>query len=205
MTVRSLRNLGYFLIGVIVVLLAMQSAYAANPFAEARAATRLLTSATVANTCSAVVTAPGVALTAKHCTVLPDILVDGLAATVARQHPIEDVAELSVPGLGCPCAPVGAIRPMLDETLLGVGYLYGSIPVTARGDYLGQVASPEGEHYGFATINVGPGMSGGGVFRVFITGEIQLVGIISGMTPQAGLCFYVEVSRDTKTWLTWPA
>jgi len=197
---RSLRALGCLFVGILIAILTLSHAQAANPFTEARAATRLLSSKAVATTCSAVVIAPEIALTAKHCASIPGLLVDNLPVDGVRAHPSEDVAELTVPGLACPCVKVGAVRPVLDETVLGVGFLYGQIPVTARGEYLGQVVSPEGEHYGLATLNVGPGMSGGGVFRVFVTGEVTLVGIISGMTPHAGLCFYVEVSKDAPTW-----
>jgi len=200
MIVRSLKAFGYFLVGVMLALLIVLPAQAANPFNDARAATRLLKSATVQGTCSAVVIAPEIALTAKHCTGLPDMLVDGLPAAVARTHPTEDIAQLSVPGLGCPCVQIGADRPALDETIVVVGYLYGDIKVTSRGEYLGPAISPDKEHYGLATAAVGPGMSGGGVYRVYVTGEVRLVGVLSGMSPQGNVAFYVEVSRDAAPW-----
>jgi len=197
---RSLQLLGHFLVGVILVLLALSPAQAANPFADARAATRKLSSSVVRNTCSAVVIAPNRALTAKHCAEIPGLLVDGLPATVTRAHPVEDIAELNVPGIACPCVQISATRPALDESIVVVGYLYGDVKITARGEYLGDVVTPTGEHYGVVMAMVGPGVSGGGVFRVLITGEIRLLGVVSGMAPLGSPTFYVEVSRDAQLW-----
>lgn len=176
------------------------AAHAATPLNDARATVRLLSSAVSPFKCSAVVIAPEVALTAKHCVDIPALLVDALPATVSRTHPLEDVAELSVPGLACPCAKISPNRPALDEALIVVGYLYGELLVVSHGEYLGAVTDPAGLHYGIIMAAVGPGMSGGGVFRVFVTGEIYLVGIQSAMAPLGIPGLYVEVSRDMNLW-----
>jgi len=185
---------------VAALLLAFATAaYALNPFADARATVRLVTGDPATRTCSAVVIAPEVALTAKHCEVIAGMLVDGKPAKIVKSHAVEDVTLLSVPGLACPCAEVSTVRPMLDETMLFIGWLYGDFKMTARGEYLG-TTKDEGASYGVGVAPAGPGISGGGVFRVFVTGEVQLVGIISAKSVDGGAVRYVEVSKDALRW-----
>jgi len=187
-----------WIVAGVLAILAI-SAYAANPFADARASVRLVTGGPNTGSCSAVVIAPNQALTAKHCDNITDMLVDGKPAKIVWSSPTEDVMSLSVPGLECPCAPVSTVRPALDETLLFIGWLYGDFKMTTRGEYLGRVQD-EGLNYGVGVAPTGPGMSGGGVFRVFVTGDIPLVGIISAKSVDGGAVRYVEVSKDALRW-----
>jgi len=160
---------------VAALLLAFATAaYALNPFADARSTVRLVTG-TDGGSCSAVVIAPEVALTARHCEVITGMLVDGKPAKIVKSHAVEDVTLLSVPGLACPCVEVSTVRPMLDETMLFIGWLYGDFKMTTRGEYLG-TTKDEGATYGVGVAPAGPGMSGGGAVR------------------------YVEVSKDTFHW-----
>jgi len=199
---RNARNAGWFAVGVLIAWAALvlpAIANAANPFADARAATRLLKGDN--GSCSAVAVAPDVVLTAKHCTVLSNMHVDGKPVAQIIVHKTADVAFLSVPGLACPCVPIGAVRPQMDEGLVAVGWLYGDFIVTSRGEYVGQAVNPEdGQSYGIFMGSVGPGMSGGGVFRVFVTGEIALIGILSSMASTGAPALYVEVSTDSDVW-----
>lgn len=187
-------------LAVLAILLIATLAQARNPYDDARATTRLLWSTMAPFKCSAVVIDRDVALTAKHCAQVTGLMVDNLPAVVVAVHALEDVAILSVPGLACPCVQISAMRPALDERIVLVGYLYGDIKVTSQGEYLGPVVTPEGIHYGVVMAMSGPGMSGGGVFRVYVTGEIQLVGIISAMAPLGNPALYVEVSKDANLW-----
>lgn len=170
----------------------------ASPTTKARAVVHKMTSATTSASCSAVAIAPGQALTAAHCLAIPDPRVNDLPVTGSTQHLVEDLAVLTVPGLQCPCAAVSPRRPALDEEVFAVGYLYGEFKILARGGYFGRVTSPEGQHFGHAGLVAGPGTSGGGVFMAYVTGEVLLVGVITGMTPLGTPTFYVEVSQDAK-------
>lgn len=177
--------------------------FAGNPLADARAATRLMTSDVSGAKCSAVVIAPGVALTAKHCVdSIPEMKVDGKAVVGSVSHLTQDISRLTVPGLDCPCVDVSTVAPQRDETVIVVGWLYGDMLITSRGEYGGVFTNPDDKQgYGIYMGLVGHGMSGGGVFRVFVTGEVRLVGILSAMGQNGFPGIYVEVdAQKVKTW-----
>ena len=195
--------MNFAVLGVLVGLAVATPAVAGNPFADARAATRLVDSDVAGAKCSAVVIAPGTALTAKHCVdSIPKMRVDGKEVVGAVSHLSQDIARLTVPGLACPCVEVGAMAPQKDETVISVGWLFGDLLITSRGEYLGVFVSPDDKQpYGIFMGNVGPGMSGGGVFRVFVTGEVRLVGILSAMGQNGFPGIYVEVdTQKVKSW-----
>jgi S1-C subfamily serine protease len=71
--------------------------------------------------CSAVVIAPGIALTAAHC-LQRHITVDGLKVDgIVAPADDKDIAVLRVPGLKCPCA-VRGVRPAKGDQVLAVGF-----------------------------------------------------------------------------------
>ena len=78
-----------------------------------------------ASICSAVVIAPGYAMTARHCTKI-GMHVDGLPATYAivAAGVDADIGLVHAPGLACPCAALGA-RPAVGESLTIVGFPSG--------------------------------------------------------------------------------
>ena len=183
------------------VFAGVTSLSAANPYADARATVRRMVDIS-GGKCSAVVIAPGVALTAKHCTDAMPAQVDGLDVKSHASHPTQDVSRLTVPGLKCPCAALGTVRPTPDEAIAALGYLYGDALITSRGEYLEQVLNTDdSQTYGLFMGNLGPGMSGGGVFRIFLTGEVKLVGILSAMGKQGFPGLYVELDTlKVKSW-----
>lgn len=76
--------------------------------------------------CSAVVIAPGKALTAKHCIANGEgTHVDGKRIEMMRFSPTQDLAALEVPGLECPCAVVDRAPPAVKSTVRIVGYPSG--------------------------------------------------------------------------------
>jgi S1-C subfamily serine protease len=78
--------------------------------------------------CSSVVIAPGVALTAKHC-VAADLRVDSRKVSkIVMPADYKDIAVLHVPGLVCPCVPLG-VRPAKGDQVLAVGF-----PVDRNGE-----------------------------------------------------------------------
>jgi trypsin-like peptidase len=75
--------------------------------------------------CSAVVVAPGAAMTARHC-LKRGMRVDGIPAayvTVAAPEN-RDIGVAYVPGLACPCAALGK-RPAIGDQVVAVGFPEG--------------------------------------------------------------------------------
>lgn len=186
-----------FLATLLTLVLFLGTTAVAAPTSEARSVVHLLLGPS-GSSCSAVAIAPGKALTAKHCAGMDGWTVNGLEVALAYLHPVEDVAELDVPGLECPCAVVSARRPAMDEHLVAVGYPFGQFLLASLGDYQG-TTEHQGGRFGIATVHANPGMSGGGVFLVE-GGNVFLVGILSGMAPTGSPVLYVEVSGDVPLW-----
>lgn len=149
--------------------------------------------------CSSVVIEPGVALTAKHCTVGIDgqmyVRQDGKLYPVAgvRHDPERDIATISVPGLQCPCADLAKVGPRaLGETVVAVGYPLGGERTLTRGSYLAHayVLDESGEEltgfYHITTVPIQPGNSGGALF-VREGGRVLLIGIASWGLTQGGV------------------
>lgn len=133
--------------------------------------------------CSAVVVAPGLALTADHCAgAAPAALRAGgpIATIVSRGDERVDIALLAFPSAeaACPCVRVAVREADVDETVYVVGYPFGIAQVLTVGASQGvhERNLPYGRRL-VATALVGPGNSGGGVF-VLRDGEFQLVGIL---------------------------
>lgn len=148
--------------------------------------------------CSAVIVAPGVAVTAKHCTgfITPQLESnDGKRLDITKQtpHPDEDSMILDVPGLHCPCAPVAELKAETDENAFAVGFPYGLLEVLTVGHIQGRVKGEDSKYYLVATTPVAPGNSGGGLF-VIREGAVYLVGIVSMTDPMGGLTLAAEVT-----------
>lgn len=148
--------------------------------------------------CSAVMIAPGRAMTAKHCTDMPapKLIVNGreYVVTEAYSRSDADIAVLIVPGAPCPCAPMGARPVQQDEPVTAVGYPFGAIQVLVSGPVQGR-ALIEGQEYIISTVRVAPGMSGGGVFNF----KGELVGIISATDSYGYLSAIVEIFTQKGT------
>lgn len=137
--------------------------------------------------CSAVVIKPEVALTAKHCVDEPKLAVDGFAVTGIA--PGEgDVATLTVPGLQCPCAPIGK-RPAIGSKAHAIGFpgTHGGVRRVTPEAFVYKVGAaseifPWLEIVGTFIYTLpsvlSPGDSGGGLFQ-WQGGGWRLIGINS--------------------------
>ena len=200
-----MRNILAFMAGIAVAAMLLVGFTPKNePFfeqqmrAEAIPTVRLVT-ASMAGSCSAVVVAPGYALSAQHCSVLPGMKVDGHAVAKISAFSTKDVILLDVPGLECPCAPVAMTDAAPGERVAAVGFPYGMGPLMTYGESQGNVYF-EGEQYVLHTAGTSPGMSGGGVFvirggRVFlaaITSRSSDAGLVALSVNAAGLAPQLE-------------
>lgn len=148
--------------------------------AEAGPTVRLMKGAN--GSCSAVVVAPGLALTALHCEQAFEPKVDGHLVSEWRKFSGKDVALVVVPGLTCPCASLSTPAPA-GERLAAIGFPYGIGLAVTYGESQGDVIY-EGERYLHHSAPTASGMSGGGVF-VLREGRTWLVAITSRAAPEA--------------------
>lgn len=121
----------YLALGLAVAFAALATAIEAAP-GFPHAAVRAV-SVDDTKFCSAVVVAPGVALTAGHC-LQRNLQVDGRKVESVKL-PVDgkDIAVLRVPGLKCPCVARG-VRPVKGDQVIAVGF-----PVDREGN---RVVSP---------------------------------------------------------------
>lgn len=147
-------------------------------------------------TCSAVVVAPNVAITARHC-LSRGLEVDSIAVAyiTAAAPENEDIAMLYAPGLLCPCAVLGE-RPAVGSPVLAIGFPQGGarrITAVALVRLIGKpVDIAPFEQHPIATgdfiITDAPildyGDSGGGLFTIQ-DGEWVVVGVNSIGIPAA--------------------
>lgn len=148
--------------------------------AEAAPTVRLMQGAN--GSCSAVVVAPGLAMTALHCEQAFEPKVDGHAVSRWIKFSSKDVALVTVPGLTCPCAILSTPAPA-GERLAAIGFPYGIGLTVSYGESQGDVFY-EGERYLHHTAPTASGMSGGGVF-VVREGRTWLVAITSRAAQSA--------------------
>lgn len=132
--------------------------------------------------CSGVVVAPQVVLSAKHCEVLINPQINGVPAFAGRKSPTTDLM-LFQGAVDCPCAPLAEIGPELDEAVLVVGFPFWhnvGVQFATEGRYQGTtppgVDSPYVGDYAISA-HASPGNSGGGVY-VRRGREWQLIGIL---------------------------
>jgi len=137
-------------------------------------------------TCSGVAVSENLVLTAAHCTSALDndkttkIKVSGKEAKVIRKDRENDLALLEV-GVGCPCSPLAASSPELDDRLIAVGWPLGKAEVVTEGRYQG-LAEFYDRSVSFTTVPMSFGNSGGGLFKYnWFTGRWELVGITVGI------------------------
>lgn len=189
------KALGYFLAAVFGAAFAVGASFPAPATptfsqvmrAEAAPTVRLLKGANGA--CSAVVIAPGYALTALHCkeAIMPKV--DGHAVAEWREFSVKDVALVRVPGLVCPCAAVGAEAPA-GERVAAIGFPYAVGLMVSYGESQGDVFY-EDERYLHHSAPTMQGMSGGGVFALR-GGRIWLVAITSKGASNSALAVPVD-------------
>jgi hypothetical protein len=93
------------------------------------ASVRVVATAETDKVCSAVVIAPGYALTARHC-LSAGMSVDGIVVDAVTLPAVttKDIALLHAPGLRCPCATLGG-RPAIGTRVVAVGF-----PHTLKGE-----------------------------------------------------------------------
>jgi hypothetical protein len=145
--------------------------------------------------CSAVVIAPGKALSAAHC------VMEGEATHVEGQPIVgavfdpegRDLVVLEVPGLHCPCATIDRAVPAANDQVRVIGFPGGKkedLGVTVRGVGDASVVIPDSGVWEMRMIwtspGIRPGHSGGGMFA-FRDGEWKLVGINVIMLAQWGM------------------
>jgi len=131
--------------------------------------------------CSAVVVAPGYALTAKHCNAIVSPVVDGNPVQTTRDYGDKDVMLLTVPGLKCPCATVDTAPYVPGEAVASIGYPSALGPLIALGHMQGMVTNSDGVAFLMHTAYSGSGMSGGGLF-VLRGGRVLLAALTSAGT-----------------------
>lgn len=132
-----------------------------------------------AGTCSSVVIAPNLVLTAFHCTGTGEsktlIKVDGKEATLLRYDRDNDLALLYAE-VGCPCSPIAPESPEVDDNVLAVGFPLGLAKVATEGKANGLVTYDDKHYKTLSTNHLIFGNSGGGLYQ-FTLGEWQLVGL----------------------------
>jgi S1-C subfamily serine protease len=182
------RNLLFSFLVVLAACAAprLTAAPEAPEIANARYSVRLVKAEQ--GTCSAVVVAPGLALTAEHCRMLiQEGTVDGLRAAAMTQIGNSDAAFVRVPELACPCAPIASHRAELNDTVVVIGFPMGTPRVLSWG----VIAEPDPEYPGTTRVSAAVigGMSGGGVFN----SDGRLVGVTSMGAGAFPIMLYVEV------------
>jgi hypothetical protein len=190
---RTLRNAAYFLLGVLLagLVLLPYSAKADHDYRHSVASTTHKMHQP-GMSCSAVMIAPELALTAGHCMGMtsPVLTIGGVDYPITEGYlnPELDLAALIVPGAPCPCATIRGSAAEEGEQITVVGYPYGVGRVVTYGEVQGRVTI-EGREYVMTTAAGLPGNSGGGVFDI----NGYLVGITSLGASSGTMLFYVEI------------
>ena len=148
-------------------------------------------------TCSSVIFAPGLALTAAHCTDSKDIALTlgGRHATLERSNRILDLAVVKfAPRSDDMPIPLRSGPPSAGEAVAAVGFPFAKRDLAVQ---IGHVAVSKDEH-GYMVVNVDliPGDSGGPV----LDKKGRLVGIISAVEHSGpahqGLVVELQTIRD---------
>lgn len=185
---KLLKN-AFAVLGLGVIMVVSCGSYVSSQFADIRAATvSLHTKGSADSFCSGVMVAPGYMLTAAHCAEVADILVgaDRIPAGVLKMDKDNDLALMHVER-DCPCVPVAAAAPEIDEEVFVVGFPQNdpvAVQVLTEGRVQGEagsVLSPRGRAMRI-TAPIWYGNSGGGVYARRLWGKFQLVGISSAIT-----------------------
>lgn len=145
--------------------------------------------------CSGVVIAPELILTAKHCNALGEFTVDGKPAFIEAESRTADMMIVRA-HVTCPCATIFVGPLEIDEPVMVVGFpLDFGVQYVTYGHYQGE------SEYGMAlSADAAPGNSGGGVY-VFREGQWVLAGILVAGVGRTGgyLTFAVNVTRFHKS------
>src|SRR3990167_8444922 len=118
---------------------------------------------------SAVMVAPGLALTAAHVAGNKNLYILGRPVKTIKIDEERDIALVSV-ALDCPCAPLGNM-PNLDDKVVAVGWPLGAVEFATEGRVQGWDVFRI-----WSNSPIAPGNSGGGLFA-FLMGQWKLVGI----------------------------
>jgi S1-C subfamily serine protease len=118
---------------------------------------------------SAVMVAPGMALTAAHVAVNDNLHILGKPTKTIKIDEERDIALVSV-DLPCPCAPLGSM-PNLDDRVVAVGQPLGEAEFATEGAVQGWDVARI-----WSSTPIAPGNSGGGLFA-FQYGKWKLVGV----------------------------
>jgi V8-like Glu-specific endopeptidase len=195
---RFTRNALALLLGVALVVVPALAFAQPNPVKVAAAATVQMYVDDV-EMCSAVVVAPGMALTAAHCKMEGSMALE----RDGKRYPItawsfpragEDVAIITVPGLGCACAPIGG-APLVEteQDVVIIGFPNGNSQAATYGWVVGRGVVHGKKVIILKGASVRGGNSGGGVF-VVDGSTAYLVGILV-MGDMTDLAMAVEVTR----------
>jgi len=185
------RALPYLLIAV---LLAACIVPAPSPAQEAPADYGVYKITSDRHQCSAVAIEPGVALTAKHCGGVTALLLptgDTLSVHSRKPTPDVDVQVLAVPGLACPCLPLG--RYGLVGEVAAIGFPRGEPRITL-GRFMGYgFAGPvgSGERVLVHDAPIAGGASGGALVQRGEDGRPWLVGILIGHNDAGSFAVFV--------------
>lgn len=128
-------------------------------------------------TCSGVMIAPKLYLTAAHCQGT-NMNVEGVPATLVKVDKDKDLMLLEV-DLGCPCIPVAAVDPAIDTPIMVIGFPLGVGEYLTEGRLQGFLNSPIG-HLRHISAPIIFGNSGGPVIAM-VDGRYVVVGIISAV------------------------
>lgn len=199
---KPLRVLATFCVAILLggcATSAIAPSFESQVRAEAGPTVRLMAGAN--GSCSAVVVAPGLAMTALHCEQAFEPKVDGHAVSRWIKFSQKDAALVVVPGLTCPCATLVA-EPAFEagERVAAIGFPHGVGSLISYGEAQDFVLY-EGETYLHHSAPVVGGMSGGGVF-VVREGRTWLLAITSRgsgtsslAVPASGLPFNLALKE----------
>ena len=118
---------------------------------------------------SAVMVAPGLALTVAHVAGNKKLYILGKQVTTVKIDEERDIALVSV-ALDCPCAPIGSM-PNLDDKVVAVGWPLGAVEFATEGRVQGW-----DRFRIWSNSPIAPGNSGGGLFA-FQMGQWKLIGL----------------------------
>jgi len=146
---------------------------------------------------SAIVIAPGYALTAAHVVRgEAPLFINGLKVVSKWFDVHKDLGLVYIPGLECPCAPLADGFPLQDTPIVTVGYPMGKVQYATEGRV--QEVANENIPRLYVSSPVIFGNSGGGTFQWSWVHGWELVGVlveVEGFTPFIQPYFITHMAR----------